>query len=552
MQAQYTDPGLAFRAEMISVLERELAEPLTMGELVRRKATEFGDQVLGNWFEDGIKLTYKEFDEKADRLASALAGHGVRKGTHVGVMLLNRYEFPVTWIALARLGAVMVPVNSGYTGEEVHFVLSDSDVEFLVIDGELLSVFTGVADRLPLISPRRVIVAGDELPAGMQSWSELVATGDASFRPSYEVKAHDLVNIQYTSGTTGFPKGCMLLQDYWIVLSRSAAFRGNGANEAAKNVLIWAPFFYMDPQWQFLVALWLGGTAFVAKKMSLTRLHGWLQTYPIHMCIYPEPALKQPLSEEEAKTIQLKTISIFGWSVQGRADIEARFKAVAREGYGMTEIGSGTMVPPPALEKAKIRCVGLPAPFREMKIVDEAGHEVPVGEPGELLVRGRSIMLGYYKRADANREQFVQGWFRTGDIFRRDADNYHYIVGRIKDMIRRAGENIAAIEVESVLRTMPDIEDAAVVAVPDDLRREEVKAYVKLREGVSADAEGLCDCIIEHCKKSLATFKLPRYITFIEGDFPRTAARKVIKRELVKDVEDLRLGAFDRVDGVWR
>lgn len=552
MQVQHIDPGLAFSAEMASVLQMELAEPIPMGELVRRKAAEFGDRVLGNWFEDGIALTYQEFDEKADRLASSLSREGVRKGTHVGVMLLNRYEFPVTWIALARLGAVMVPVNSGYTGEEVHFVLADSDAEYLVVDGELLSAYAGVADRLPLISPRRVIVAGDELPAEMLSWGHLVANGTPGFRPSYEVKAHDLMNIQYTSGTTGFPKGCMLLQDYWVVLSRSAAFRGNGANESAKNVLIWAPFFYMDPQWQFLVALWLGGTAFVAKKMSLTRLHSWLQTYPIHMCIYPEPALKQPLSEREAKSIQLKTISIFGWSVQGRADVEARFNTIAREGYGMTEIGSGTMVPPPAVEKAKIRCVGLPAPFRELKIVDESGNEVPVGEPGELLVRGRSIMLGYYKRADANREQFADGWFRTGDIFQRDADNYHYIVGRIKDMIRRAGENIAAIEVESVLRTMPDIEDAAVVPVPDELRREEVKAYIKLREGVDRPTDTLCLQIVEHCKASLATFKLPRYMAFIDGDFPRTAARKIIKRELVKDVEDLRVGAFDRVDGIWR
>jgi len=548
------DPGIAFIEDMRQDLAKDLDIPVTLGEFVRRQAAKHRDACLGCWFESDTRLTYAAFDRQADCLASSLLRQGVRKGVHVAVMLPNCPAFPITWLALARLGAVMVPVNISYKPDELHFVLTDADVQYLVIDEACLLTFHGMEDRPPLITDARIVVHGASTPAGMQHWQTLQDTGKAPFEPPYVVSPHDLVNIQYTSGTTGFPKGCMLAQDYWVVLGRSAAYRS--AEMQAKNALIWAPFFYMDPQWQFLAVMWSGGTAYVARTMHLTRLHDWLAEYPIHTCIYPEPALKYPLDKAQAQRIQLRSLAIFGWSIEGRSQVEQRFPgAVAREAYGMTEIGSGTLVPPPAVDVARTRCVGQPAPFRELRIVDPeniAGGEVPIGQEGELWVRGRSILLGYYKRPDANREQFVGGWFRTGDVFRRDERGYHFIVGRMKDMVRRAGENISAIEVETVLRAMPGIEDAAVVPVPDALRREEVKAYVKLREAAASVEQSLCDRIFTHCRKRLANFKVPRYLAFIEGDFPRTASGKILKRDLIKDIPDLRIGAFDRVDGIWR
>ena len=200
---------------------------------------------------------------------------------------------------------------------------------------------------------------------------------------------------------------------------------------------------------------------------------------------------------------------------------------------------------------AHTRSCGLAVPFRELRIVDAEGRDVPDGEEGELLVAGRAIFWGYYKQPKANAESFRGRWFRTGDIFRRDANGYYTIVGRIKDMIKRAGENIAAIEVEAVLRALPEIEEAAVVAVPDPLRREEVKAYLKLRPGLTQDAVPPAR-VFAHCATQLAAFKVPRYLTYVNGDFPRTPTRKIVKRALVEGVADLRVGAFDRVDDVWR
>ena len=545
-----TDPGSSELERMCAAIYAETDLPRTLGELLRKRATDQGDQILGNWFEDGVELSYRRLDESADRLASSLLGLGVRKGTHVAVMLPNVAAFPISWFALGRIGAVMVPVNTAYTADEIHFVLDDSDAQFLIIDASFLTTLAAMRERPPMVQDARVIVHGDAMPAGMLAWTGLVDQGALPFNAPSAVCENDLLNLQYTSGTTGFPKGCLLTHDYWLVLSRCAArVRGSGGD--VHNVLIWAPFFYMDPQWQFLMTIWLGGTVHIARRMSLTRFHDWLRDYQIHMCIYPEPAFKQPSTEALDQALQLKYLSIYGWGEQARQEVEQRFGVVAREGYGMTEIGSGTIMPPAATHMAHTRKCGLVSPYRELRIVDENGNDVADGETGELWAAGRAILWGYYKRPEANAESFRGKWFRTGDLFTRDANGYYAIVGRIKDMIKRAGENIAAIEVEAALRALPEIEEAAVVPVPDPLRREEVKAYVKLREGLSS-AEVPPQTVFAHCDGRLAAFKVPRYLSYMEGDFPRTPTRKIVKRLLIAGVEDLRVGAYDRVDEVWR
>lgn len=544
------DPGVVELERMCAEIYAETGLPRTLGELLRRRSSELGDQVLGNWFEDGIEVTYRQLDESADRLATSLLGLGVRKGTHVAVMLPNVAAFPISWFALGRLGAVMVPVNIAYTAAEVHFVLDDSDAQFLIIDASFLATLAEIPERPPMVVDARVIVHGATVPAGMVAWAGLLEFGTLPFDAPSTVCETDLVNLQYTSGTTGFPKGCLLTHDYWLVLSRGAT-RMRGSDGDVHNVLIWAPFFYMDPQWQFLMTLWLGGTVYMARRMSLTRFHGWLRDYKIHMCIYPEPALKQPSTAELDRALHLKYLSIYGWGEQARQEVEQRFGVLAREGYGMTEIGMGTIVPPAATHMAYTRRCGLASPFRELRIVDEHGNDVAEGETGELWVAGRAILWAYYKRPEANAESFRGKWFRTGDLFTCDANGYYAIVGRIKDMIKRAGENIAAIEVEAALRSMPEIEEAAVVAVPDALRREEVKAYLKLREGLST-TEVPPQKVLAHCEGRLAAFKVPRYLSYIDGDFPRTPTRKIVKRLLTAGVEDLRVGAYDRVDAIWR
>lgn len=540
------EPGAAKMAEMREKIEAtELPESL--GAFVRERAEAMGDAPLGNWFDAGETLTYAELDERADRLAASLLALGVRKNTHVAVMLPNVPAFPISWVALGRIGAVMIPVNVAYTSEELLFVLSDSDTQFVMLDAEFLGALEKVEDKLPLIEGDRVLVHGTA-PEGRSSWSKLVETGTLPFEPPTPVTRTDLLNIQYTSGTTGFPKGCMLTHDYWMLIGHYASeFRRQGGD--IKNTLIWAPFFYMDPQWQFLMTMKLGATMHVARRISLTNFYSWLEKYEINYCIFPEPALKAREPSDADGKLFLKYVSIYGWRRDSREEVERRFNVTAREGYGMTEIGGGTIVPAEAVEKSRELTCGLAAPFRELRVVGEDGQDMAQGEEGELWVAGRSILQAYYKRPEANRDSFRGKWFRTGDLFRCDADGYYYIVGRLKDMIKRAGENIAAREVEAALNAMPEIEESAVVPAADPQRKEEVKAYILLKES-AAGAKPEPEAIIAHCKERLAAFKIPRYITFVK-DFPRTPSRKIRKNLLEGDKENPAAGAWDRLDGEW-
>jgi acyl-CoA synthetase (AMP-forming)/AMP-acid ligase II len=397
-----------------------------------------------------------------------------------------------------------------------------------------------------MLSPRTIIVVGTAR-SGETSWADLVSNGNPSFEAPTLVTGSDLLNIQYTSGTTGFPKGCMLPHEYWIRTGYSLAFtRGTGP---IKNALVWPPFFYMDGMWQILSAFFLGATSFIPRRISIGHFFDWLKTYRIHTCTFPEPALKAyPPSPDDAQ-LELKYIYTFGWRPNSKRQAEERFQCMARDAYGMTELGTATVTPTDAGDKNFQKTCGTPAPQRRLKIVDEDGNEVARGEVGELWVSGPGIMWGYYKRPTANSEVFRGKWFRTGDYFRQDENGYFYIVGRMKDMVRRAGENIAAREVEAVLNEMEYILESAIVPVPDEKRGEEVKAYIRLREG---STPATCDpqMITAHCSKHLAQFKVPRYYAYVE-EFPRTATGKISKPSL-KEGGDLRLGAYDRVDGTWR
>jgi acyl-CoA synthetase (AMP-forming)/AMP-acid ligase II len=522
--------------------------PRTLGEFVRERAATFGSQVAGHWFEDARRLTFRELDETADRLASALGAIGVRKGSHVAVMLPNVPETMITWTAIARIGAVMVPININYTSTELTFVLTDSDAQYLVIDETCLAALEGMGARPAMLVDRNIVVLG-AATGDRRQWAALASSGAYPFAPPVPVGASDLLNIQYTSGTTGFPKGCMLTHEYWIRTGHSLAFSRGDPGRIA-NVLVWAPFYYMDGMWQILSSFFLGATAHVARRMSISHFFGWLREFRIHSCTFPEPALKAFPPSAADDELELKYVYAFGWRAESKRQAERRFGCCARDAYGMTELGTATITPLSAGEKNFERTCGLPAPERRLKIVDENGQEVARGETGELWVSGPGIMWGYYKRPAANAEVFRGEWFRTGDIFRQDADGYYYIIGRLKDSVRRSGENIAAREVEAVLNEMEAVLESAIVAVPDEKRGEEVKALVRLREGVPRQ-----DCppdqIIAHCARHLAAFKIPRYIAFVD-DFPRTPTGKVAKQRLVKELEDLRTGAYDRVDQVWR
>lgn len=540
------DPGIA---EMTAARDAIAAMnfPTSIGAFIAERAATMGDAPAAIWFEDNITLSYADLHKRSDSLAAALMARGIRKGAHVALMMPNVPEFVLSWFALAKLGAVLVPTNSAYTSTELDYLLNQSDAQAIIIDASLLPALECMSKRPAVLDDARVFVRG-EADSRYGSLDAMLAEA-RTFNAPWPVVSTDLMSLQYTSGTTGFPKGCMLTHDYWLLLALSAAAAGMG-EEAVKRSLLWAPFFYMDPQWQLLMTMHLGGTAYVAKRLSLSRFFDWVREYEINYTSFSEVALKALPPSPADKQMALRYINAWGWAPASVKEAEERFGVVARDSFGMTEIGAGILMPIAATHKLDKRTCGVPAPFREARIINEEGRECGIGEPGELQMRGRSILLGYYKRPDANAESFDGDWFRTGDLFTVDDEGYYSIVGRIKDMVRRSSENISAREVEAVLHEMPEIEEAAVVPVPDPLRKEEVKAYLKLKPGVSRDSFSL-DALFEHCKKNLAAFKVPRYVGFID-EYPRTPSDKIAKSKLIAATDDLRKDSFDRVDGIWR
>ena len=507
-------------------------------ELLREKALSNGAATAIHFFQSDEKLSYTRIDEDTDRLADALMQMGVRKGTHVALVTPNSSGFVLSWFAIAKIGAVMVPVNPTYTVREMTYVLADSDASFVIYDPMFEAVVTAVQDENVNIVEERMIVLGDAGPG--TPFAKVLSRGRAPFTSPISVHMSDLLSIQYTSGTTGMPKGCMQSQDYWLRLSLVAA---NFQLLTLENVLVTFPMFYMDPQLQVLMALRANGTAFIAAQHSLSQFRDWIRDFKIHVATITPPVFRALPEEPTDGDNQLRYISAFYHKEDTHAALEKRFNSVGRDAFGMTEVGVALYTPVAATHKVGAGTVGLPAPYREIIIADEKGNEVPRGTPGELCIAGEGLFWGYYKKPEANKDSFRGKWFRSGDVAVMDEEGYVSIVGRLKEMIKRSGENIAAIEVQEVLAEHEGIVEAAVVGVPDPMRNEEVKAYIMLAEGVTA--EQVTPQIIEaHCLERLSKFKVPRYITYVE-DFPRTPSNKIAKNKLMAGVEDLRTDAFD-------
>ncbi|MBE7522625.1 MAG: AMP-binding protein [Burkholderiales bacterium] len=522
--------------------------PVNVGALLDQAAAEVPERHAWNFFEGGGTITYRELQRSVNRMANALRHWGVGQGTHVAAMLPNIPTMPTIWLALARLGAVMVPVNVRYTARELRYVVDDARVEFLIVHAEHRALLgpPGGGDAGARLDPERIALFESADPAPYRSLEALLEGRSDELEVGRDVTQDDLLNIQYTSGTTGFPKGCMLTQRYWLT---SGKVNGLRDGKRFERILAATPFFYLDPQWLLLVAFYQRGTLYVAYRQSASRFAGWLRDHRIHFCLFPEAVYKQPPHPDDAKTV-LARANIYGVRKEIHEDLRRRFNVPAMEAFGMTEVGPCLYVPLDRTEMIGSGSCGIPAPLRECRIVDETGSDVPVGQTGELVVRGPGIMSGYFRKPEANRDSYFGEWFRTGDLFRKDDRGFHYIVGRLKDMVRRSSENIAAREVEAVLRGLPEVLEAAIVAVPDDIRGEEVKAYIVLQP--EARERGVpVETIFAHCQASLAAFKIPRYVEFIDG-LPKTPSEKIAKGVLLKSKPDLRLGSYDRVEGRWR
>lgn len=530
---------------------RNEKQPETIGHLLSESAANFGPRVLHDFFEDGIRLTYDDLDRAAHRVAAVLQRSGVARGDRVGVMLPNVAFFPVAFCAIARLGAIMVAINNRYTAREIDYVSTDSGISVLVVDGALKELIETTETYARLGTKQLLLVDGDTLSNAEGELISLAAAtqplqGDADYLPP-TIQRDDPVSILYTSGSTGFPKGCVHSHLYWLVLSQCES----AVCPDSKRILLEAPYFYMMGPTATFAAMWRGRRVFTAKRPSLRNFMTWIDEYEIDSAWVTSLLLNDGLGSTDHKHDLpfAFTADIPGPRI---ADFEERYGISPRQCYGMTEIGFGTMVPWEDSEMASSGSIGIPGPLRECKLIDEHGADVVgVDTSGELCVRGIGMFSGYFNKPAVNAEVFLAGgWFRTGDIARRDDAGAYFFLGRAKDMIRRSSENIASREVEDALMRVSGVVEAAVVPVRDPRRGEEVKAYLVLRDGDNSETIPP-QLIAGEVASSLATFKVPRYFEY-RTELPRTASEKVSKPTLLAEKVDLRLDSYDSVDNIWR
>jgi fatty-acyl-CoA synthase len=485
----------------------------------------------------GIRWTYAEFAAEVDRLARALLATGLVKGERVGIWAPNCAQWTVVQYATAKIGAILVNINPSYRTHELEFVLKQAGISAVFLAASFKS-----SDYVAMLEEVRGSCPGvrDSFVFGQDSWEALLARADeVTSEQVAQVQAtldpHDAINIQYTSGTTGFPKGATL--SHRNILNNGYFVGELCRYTEADRVCIPVPFYHCFGMVMGNLACTTHGAAMVIPAPGFD----------------PAATLKATADEKCTSLYGVPTMFIAEWSLPDFAAydlssvrtgimagspcpatmmtklIEAGITEVTIA-YGMTETSPvSTQNRTDDTFEQKVGTVGRVGPHLEIKVVDPmTGETLPRGEAGEFCTKGYSVMLGYWEQPDKTNEVLVDGWMHTGDIAVMDETGYVQITGRIKDMVIRGGENVYPREVEEFLHTHPDILDAQVIGVPDAKYGEELCAWIRMREGAAPlDAAA----VRAFATGKLAHYKIPRYVTIVD-EFPMTVTGKVRKVEM--------------------
>jgi acyl-coenzyme A synthetase/AMP-(fatty) acid ligase len=516
---------------------------MTVFHRFRRTADEYGSrpflhipaQAAARYAASPIDLTYGEALAEIERLRGVYAAAGYGHGHRIALVLENRAEFFTHFLALNALGAGIVPVNAGFLPAEMAYVIGHSDAVLAVSLPEHVAAVADAASSAPVVAVDALV----RLPAAPP------APNPDPPGPATEAA------MLYTSGTTDRPKGCMLSNEYFEMMGEWYARLGGYCElrPGRERLLTPLPLVHMNA----LCCSSMGMIATGGCIVQLDRFHAsnWWQTVrdsratALHY-LGVMPAILLNLPESPGDDIGDQIRFGFGAGVDPRHQerFEARFGFPLIEGWAMTETGAaGCIMANREPRHVGTRCFGKPLPHLATRVIDEAGNEVSEGAPGELLVRHsgadprRGFFSGYYKDPQATEEAWTGGWFHTGDVVRKGPDGSFHFVDRKKNVIRRSGENIAAVEVEGILFQAPGVENCAVAPVPDDIRGEEVMACVILKDGAPGSLER-ARAIFDFCIERMVYYKVPGYIAFVP-QLPKTSTEKIQRGELKKLCRDL-------------
>ena len=545
-----------------SYARTESATPLiqeTTGALLKRIAASHPDNDAWVAVWQGRRQSYRDFYQLCRRAARAFMAIGLKKGDRVAILSTNSPEWIVAQMAVPMAGGVLVTVNPAFQSHELEYVLRDSDSTALLLmerfkSSDYLGMFREICPesrdaapgkiacaKLPLL--KSAIFLGEAAHPGMETWEAFLGRADAIpddelSRREATLDPHDIINMQYTSGTTGFPKGVCLT--HHNVLNNGFFVGENLRFTPNDRLAIPVPFFHCFGMVLSNLACITHGATMVLPSGHFDALDT-LAAVEAERCtaLHGVPTMfAAELAHPEFARFDLSTLRT-GIMAGAPCPIELMRQVNARMNmrevticYGLTEcspVTNQTRVDDPI--ELRTETVGPPSPHVEVRICDPDGRTVPCGQQGEVCARGYCVMKGYYKKERETAEAIDrEGWLHSGDLGVMDANGYVRITGRIKDMIIRGGENVYPREIEEFLYTHPKVETVAVFGVPDERFGEQVAAWIRLRRNEQATAEEM----IEFCKGKIAYYKVPRYVKFVD-EFPMTASgklKKFVMREL--------------------
>jgi fatty-acyl-CoA synthase len=501
---------------------------MNVGSLLTMQTNKFPDRTA--LIHENKRFTYRQFNERSNRIAQALLSFGLQKGDRVATLLFNSPELVEVFMGAAKVGGVFTPINFRLAAEEVIYLVNHSDARIFAFGEEFFSLVGNIFPQLHKVE-RFISVGKAPFPRALEY--EPLLLGSRDDEPRIAVSEEEECQMLYTSGTTGRPKGAVLTHGnvLWNLMNMLLARE----DKEGESALISGPLYHAAAlNNHFLIRLALAGASVLMRHFDPRRFMEIIEREKVNV-ISGAPAmfhLLLNLPEVEKYDTRSITRCTLGSSTLPDETKQKLLKLFPNAGgiydvYGATEASPTVTVLKAADSFRKTACVGPAVLFLEVKIVDGQDREVPRGEPGEIICRGPNVMKGYYKDPEGTAEALNGGWLHTGDIGRMDEEGFVYIVDRKKDMIISGGENIYPREIEELLYHHPKIREAAAVGIPDPLWGESVKVFVALKAGMTMSEEE----VIEYCKAHLASYKKPKVVAFVDS-LPRNPSGKVLKNLL--------------------
>jgi fatty-acyl-CoA synthase len=509
------------------MIEYFRAKQLLVDEMLNRQARKFPTKTA--IIEDNLRMTYIRLQTRVENLAGWFQASGIKKGEKVALLLYNSIEFVECFFALAKIGAVAVPVNFRLQRQEIEYILDHSDAKMVIAHHDFTAVLDEIRVNLPLLED---VVIVDQHHEKNHSYFLYHSIFSRTYTPILE-ELHDDDNfmIVYTSGTTGKPKGAVLTHKNVFMNAVNMALECGLTKDDVQ--IITTPLFHIGGISALTMLMLVGGTSILHKKFDPEHILETIETEKVTYAFMVPSMWKILLEVPSFNKYNVNSLRIICTAATPtplglKKELMKQFpNSGVFDTFGHTETAGSTATLKANDSLLKTGSVGLPFSNLDIRVVDEQMNDCLPGEVGEIVYRGPTLMKEYYKNPAASEEALKGGWLHSGDLVKMDEDGYLTVVDRKKDMIISGGENIYPKEIEDVLYTHPDILEAAVVGVPEEKWGETVKAFIVTRDGKRLTEQE----VIDFCTERIARYKKPHYVEFIH-ELPKNASGKILKSKL--------------------